>query len=384
MPELIVEAFLGDSNHSAGWLVIDSTIHGRSHGGLRISPNVSREELCMLAHRMTLKFGFLGISSGGAKAGIVGDPEAPAEIREEMLKRFAEKISPIVKTKLFLPHADIGTTQSEIEQVFDRKGPRQPTREESGFYTSVSVGSAAKIAAGRIGKQLPEITVAIEGFGKVGSSVAKLLAALGAKIVGVSTSRGALYRKEGLDIEELFTAQMQSGSKFVLDYTNADKITQQEMLSLPVDLLSPCANTGSIHAENAEQIHAKIICAGGNCPLTPQAEANLTARGVLCLPDYLTNSGGILGGTMAFAGISMAQIPTLMGQYLEPRFATLFELPNQQVENKCLDRFYKMKDDTERNSFKNRLFQTGLNLYRNGLVPKFLTRRLAPRYFLSR
>jgi glutamate dehydrogenase/leucine dehydrogenase len=185
-----------------GWVVIDSLVNRHAHGGLRISPNVSLQELQDLAYKMTLKFGYVGIANGGAKAGIIGNPEGSVEERMALLRKFSDAIQPVKHT--FFPHADMGTTRAEINEAFGKSDRRkEPSREQSGFFTASSVVICASVAANHLGKQMNELTAAIEGFGKVGSAVASFLQQLGVRIVAVSTSRGAIFNNNGLNISEL-------------------------------------------------------------------------------------------------------------------------------------------------------------------------------------
>lgn len=384
MPELSLEIAAKDSSDPLGWLVIDSSIRGRSHGGVRISQTTGPEELAKLAFRMTLKFGFLGIPAGGAKAGIIEDPEAPPEIRQAKLKKFAQELARVVEKERFLPHTDMGTSVDEIEQAFGLPATQRSTRrKESGHYTGLGVAAAARAAARIAGKHLGEMSVAVEGFGKVGSATATILEDLGARIVAVSTSFGGLYRSDGLDVEDLLLSAQRYGSRFVLDYEEAERISSAQLLRLPVDILSPCADSHTIDASNAGGIQAGIICAGANCPVTSQGEQILQSRDVILLPDFLTSCGGILGGTMAFAGVSEQKIHRLMFDSLESRFVKFFSMPSLEVQQECLRRFQQMKEKHERNSASQKLFQFGMTLYRNGWIPKLIVSRLAARYIIS-
>ena len=385
MPELMLDVLDSSNGRTLGWVVVDSSVNDRSHGGLRISQSVSKEELTILAHRMTLKFGFLGIANGGAKAGIVGDPEASVETRHDLLKKFAASIEQLVKTGRYLPHADMGTTETEIREIFGITAlPGEPTRDESGFYTSTGVALAARVAIQALGKQLSGMSVAVEGFGKVGSGVAKLLNEFGAKIVAVSTSKGALYQPDGLNVDQLLAAWRKWGSEFVKHYENAKILPRDELFFLNVDVLCPCANSRSIHLDNAQQVQAKLICPGANAPITPEAEPQLIARGIRVLPDYVTNSGGVLGGTMAFAGIPKNKIRPMMYEVLEPAFRSVFSLSSADAERYCMERFQRAKIAAESTGIKQRLFQTGLRLYRSGVIPDFIVGKLASRYFRVR
>lgn len=377
-----------------GWLVVDATVNGRSHGGLRLAQDVSLAELRVLARRMTLKFGFLGLPGGGAKAGVLGDPEAAPEQRVARLRRFAAFLAPLLRSGFYCPWPDLGTCESEIDAMLTsvgvRRSRREPTRGQSSFYTALTVVVGAQVAARYLGCDLAGLRVAIQGFGKVGIAVAQGLAEKGAQIVAVSTSQGALYHPSGLPIEMLVAMSRQAGSGFVHLYREAERMDKEELLTLPVDLLCPCATSESIHVSNAAQVQARIISAGANYPVTPEAEQMLLRRGTLCLPDFVTNCGGVLGGTMSFAGLGVGTIRRFVEEKVGPRITALIKANWEQgeplsmvAEQQALERFMQVKQQSERPDFKNSVFQTGLMLYRRGLVPEGVVRALATHYFAA-
>ncbi|MFQ5912203.1 MAG: Glu/Leu/Phe/Val dehydrogenase [Nitrospinota bacterium] len=378
-----------------GWLVVDTTVNGRSHGGLRLAPDVSLAELRALARRMTLKFGFLGLPGGGAKAGVLGDPEGAPERRLEHLRRFVAALSPLIRSGCYRPTPDLGTSDDEIRHLLAsagvRPGRREPTRGQSGFYTGLTVVAGAQVAARHLGRDLPGLCAAVQGFGKVGAAVAQRLAEKGVRVVGVSTSRGALYHPKGLQVKELGALLRKAGSGLIHLYKGGERISQDDLLALPVDLLSPCATSGSIHAGNAPRVQAHIISPGANCPVTPEAERILFHKGKLCLPDFITNCGGVLGGTMAFAGLKLGTIQRFIEEKLPARIAAWIEGTRQRgepltvaAEQEALERFIQTKQLAEQSGFKNQIFRTGLALYRRRVVPGFMVRPLATQYFTTR
>ncbi len=211
--ELIVE--VRREGRFFGVLAIHSCFQGSARGGIRIAQDVSVEEIRELAEDMTLKFGFLGLPQGGAKAGIRADPDAPEEQRFACLKAFGQALLPLLRTKVYLPGADMATTAPMIRRMLVELGVRVPARElrgeRSGHFTALGVLTGIRHAAGAIQLGLRGATVAIEGFGKVGAPLARMLAAAGAKIVAVSTSHGALYRPDGLDVEDASRAAASEG-----------------------------------------------------------------------------------------------------------------------------------------------------------------------------
>ena len=241
---------------------------------------------------------------------------------------------------------------------------------------------------GHLNRKLSGCCVAIEGFGKVGRPLAKLMVEANARVVAVSTSKGAIYNPNGLDIERLTQLATEAGSAVVELYKNGQRISHDTLLELPVDLLCPCARHDRIHSGNADRVAAKVICAGANNPVTPDAERVLYQRGILCLPDFVTNCGGVLGGTMEFASINNARIKTFIEHHFGRRIAWLLgEAVRQNVTPRAiaaplaLQRFDRVQRNAARPNLLARLLGVSLELYRHGYVPRPLVACLAPFYF---
>lgn len=393
------ESFLCEVSDTAGspvgWVAVDSLVNGKSHGGLRISQSLTAQDLRTLAHRMTLKFGFLGLAGGGSKAGIIGDPEAPQDSRIERLRLFADAIAPLISSGSYIPHPDVGTSGEEIGRLLAhlgiKRGPREPTREQSGTFTSLTVVAAARVGLEHIGMKVAGARAAIEGFGKVGFATAQCLSEMGAKVVSVSTSHGALHRADGLPVEALVSLQRIHGSRFVQHYHDAELLSREKLLELPVDLLCPCGVGRSIDDDNALRIQARVISAGANYPVTEEAEDILSKQGILCLPDFITNSGGVLGGTTAFAGIDLGTTRKLIEDQLVPRIKALIAGAKKEgkrmsllAEQESMERFRRLKIQAEEQNFKNTLFNIGLEFFRRGWLPPVLLRGKALQYFSHR
>ena len=376
-----------------GWVVVDSTIAGRSTGGLRMLPDVTEADLRLLARAMTLKFGLLGLPQGGAKAGVRFDPEAPEPDRLACLRRFALAIRPLLRNRSYLPHEDMGTDNRTIRQVLLEVGAPVRHRElrghRSGYWTACGVFAATREACRTLGWELRDRKVAIEGFGKVGGALADLFARAGARVIAISTSRGALYSERGLDIRRLAELARQAGSAVVDRYPDAERLPPERLLEVDADLLAPCARHYSIHAGNAMRVRARLIVPGANAPLTPEAESLLEARGVLCVPDFLANAGGALGGTMEFAGMPEVRIRSMLEETLERltrtvlrEAATQGQTPRQVAEAAALARHAEIRRHAEQPGPGSRLLAAALELYRRGLIPAVLVGRLAPIYFV--
>jgi glutamate dehydrogenase/leucine dehydrogenase len=375
-----------------GYVVIDSTVGGRSCGGLRMLPDIDEAEIQALARSMTLKYGFLGLPQGGAKAGVIGNPEAPQQERLERLVEFGHAIKDLLYTKAYIPSSDMGTQNTDIRYMLNALGIRVGRRElqdnSSGLYTAHSVLAGVVQSARHIGLNLSKCTAAIEGFGNVGRPLASLLATEGIRVVAISTSRGALYNLKGFHVDRLAQFAEEAGSRVVELYREAEFVDREKLLELPVDILCPCARWNSINMSNAPRIPAKIICPGANNPITPDAEHALVERGVLCLPDFVTNCGGVLGGTMEFASVSRERISNFINHHIGMRIASLLneakskhQLPRDVAVPFALGRFNHVMQSAEHPGPLSRLFNLGLEFYRRGWIPGRLVAPLSLRYF---
>jgi glutamate dehydrogenase/leucine dehydrogenase len=329
---------------------------------------------------------------GGAKARICADAEAPLEERRRHLLRFAQAARPLLSDRTYIPDADLGTTAADIRWMMRSSGHQVRQRDwrsnRSGYYTAVSAHAAAAAACQHVGKSLRGSRVLIQGFGSVGAALAGLLAERGALVVGVSTSRGAIYNPAGLDAEHLSRLAQEHRSESIRLYAAADQLDRSALLELPADILCPCARSHTIREGNAPRIEAALICAGANNPLTPTAEQMLSNRGVLCLPDFVTNCGGVLGGTMAFAAVPPATIESLLERFISRRLLRLLQqadherlLPRAIAEREARARFEQMHAAAKNPRLLSRLLTAVIELYGRGWVPAAVVALMSPRYF---
>lgn len=380
-----------EGSETLGFIAIDSMIAGKARGGLRMLPDVSADEVQDAARAMTLKYGYLGLPQGGAKAGVRGDGESPDDEKRAILSEFARIVAPVLHERIYVPDSDLGTTAPAIQAMMRSIGTKVGRREwrttRSGYYTAYSCLVSACAALRQRGKTLEGQRVAIEGFGSVGSNLARLMEARGAKVVAISTSQGAVYDPSGLDLEHLHHLGQSHGSALVLQVDPALQLERCRLLELPVDLLSPCARRHGIDESNVANVRAPMICSGANDPVSPEAERELLAGGVLVLPDFVTNSGGVLGGTMAFAGVTQNVAEELFEQFYTDRITHLLDTvetrglaPRTLATTEALDRHARVRQAAEHPSGTSRLFGLGLEAYRKGWVPRSLVAVLSPMY----
>jgi glutamate dehydrogenase/leucine dehydrogenase len=385
----------GPDGEVLGYVCVDSTINGRARGGLRLMPDVTQDELEKLARAMTLKYGFLGLPQGGAKGGVLGDPEASAGERASVLLRFARAAAPLLMPRTYVPDADMGMTGSDVQRMLESIGVRISRREyrgsRSGDYTAGTVFEAARAAAGIQAVAIEGCRIAIEGFGKVGGPLAEMFVRTGARVVAISTTAGGLYNPRGLDIATLRERGRRMGGAVVMEPGLGDRIDTTELKRVPADIFCPCARHDSVHEDDVPTMPARVISCGANSPVTPAAEQRLWERGVLCVPDFVANSGGVLGGTMEFAGWRPGEILDFCGRRFGARVASLIcdaqrsgQSLRAAAETLALARFDEVKRQAERTSWGRHGVQAALAIYREGWLPGRLVHWLSDGYFRRR
>jgi len=290
-----------------GYRVHHSIILGPSKGGIRYHPDVTLEEMRALAMLMTWKCAVVNIPYGGAKGGVVCDPKRlSAHELEGLTRRYATEISILMSPEGDIPAPDVGTNPQIMSWIMDTYSMHR------GYSTpAVVTGKPVEIggslgryeATGRgvmfvllealkhLGMKPSESTVAVQGFGNVGTVSAALLHDEGCKVIAVSDSQGGIYNPHGLDPRDVLRHKRHTAT--VVGYPGSDNITNEELLGLKCDILVPAGLEGAITASNADRVQAGILAEGANFPTTPQADRALVEKGVFVLPDILANAGGV-------------------------------------------------------------------------------------------
>lgn len=304
-PRLVVDV-IDDALGKIGFVVIDRSVRGAASGGVRFLPTVTLDEIISVARSMTYKWAFLNVPMGGAKAGIFADPAQLGCSRAGLMEAFGRSIGPLVRQGAYYPGIDMGTTMDDLRAIM--RGVGQPLvgdQIDGSLSTALTVFESIRQSARFSGLRLKELRVAIEGYGKVASVLAHLLTEAGAKVVALSTIEGAILVEDGLDPSLASSLRQQHGDALVRHYPNAQRITGEALYTQKADVLVPGAETHVIHAGNAGQIQAGLIVPIANAPVTPEAEQLLTARGVLVMPDFVSNCGGILASDIRGAGFDI-------------------------------------------------------------------------------
>ena len=297
----------GGTRMFTGYRVQHNTSRGPAKGGLRFHPETDLDEVRALAMWMTWKCAIVNIPFGGAKGGVVCDPKTltKAEL-EDLTRRYTTEISLVIGPDSDIPAPDVGTNGQIMAWIMDtysmHAGHTVPAvvtgkpvsiggSEGRLDATGLGVVLTTEEAFKKQGKQMDGATVAVQGFGNVGSAAARLFHKRGAKIVAVSDVKGGIADAHGLDIPALTAHVAATGS--VVGFADAEPLTNAEILETACDVLVPAALQGQITEANAGKIRAEMVVEGANGPTTPGGDAILRERGILLLPDVLANAGGV-------------------------------------------------------------------------------------------
>jgi glutamate dehydrogenase (NAD(P)+) len=290
-----------------GYRVQHNLGRGPSKGGLRYHQDVSLNEVRALAMWMTWKCAVVGIPYGGGKGGVRVDPKQLSRRElEGLTRRFTTEISVLIGPERDIPAPDVNTNAQTMAWIMDTYsmhvgytvpavvtgkpislGGSEGRVEATGRGTVVTIAEAAR----HLGLDLDGASVAIQGFGNAGATVATLIAALGARVVAVSDTGGGIHRAEGLDVRSVRSWKGEHGT--VAGFPGAQPISNEAILELDVDVLVPAALESQITARNAERVRPRILAEAANGPTTPEADLILARHGVFIIPDILCNAGGV-------------------------------------------------------------------------------------------
>ena len=305
--QIPVELDSGEVATFIGYRVQHNNARGPMKGGLRYHPQVDLDEVRGLAALMTWKTAVVNIPYGGAKGGIALDPKQRSTHElERITRRFVDSIHDLIGPDVDIPAPDMGTTADMMAWIMNQYGKYHgfspacvtgkpveyhgiPGRDEA---TGRGVGGLTLKILSRTGRKFPGTRIALQGFGNVGTFTARFLHDAECRFVAISDAGGAYHRADGLDIPGMLKYALAHGGR--LDgYTEADRISGEELLAADCDVLIPAALGGVLTAANAATVKAPIIVEAANAPVTPDADAVFDAGGVVVLPDILANAGGV-------------------------------------------------------------------------------------------
>ncbi|EFC90601.1 Glu/Leu/Phe/Val dehydrogenase [Dethiosulfovibrio peptidovorans DSM 11002] len=296
-----------------GFRVAHSSAVGPAKGGVRFHPEVCLDECEALAFMMTWKCSLAGIPYGGGKGGVCCNPlEISPKEKERICRTFAARIEPVVGAWTDIPAPDVNTGGQEMVWFMDTISKMRGRLEPAIFTgkpiplwgskgrnaaTGLGVATCAIELMNVLGKPVEGATVAVQGFGNVGTFAALTMIDAGAKVIAISDITGTYYCKDGLDIKKAFDHVSNHPKKLLegFEQPGLEKRDLAALVTTECDILLPCALEGAINGKNADEVKAKYIVEGANGPITPEADAVLDGKGILIVPDFLANSGGVIG-----------------------------------------------------------------------------------------
>ncbi len=290
-----------------GYRVQHSIARGPGKGGIRFAPDVTLDEVRALAAWMTWKCAVVNIPFGGAKGGVICDPNLLSQQElERITRRYTAEIIDFIGPERDVPAPDINTNEQTMAWIMDTYSMHKrhtvtavvtgkPLNLGGSRGRAEATGRGCMIvtlqALRRFGIDPSTCRVVVQGFGNVGGMAAKLMARAGFKIISVIEYDGAVYNPRGIDVEGLMKHRHDTGS--VIGFSEAEDIDRDDAMFLECDVLLPAAKENVIKTSNADRIRAKIICEGANGPTTAEADAILAEKKIFVMPDILANAGGV-------------------------------------------------------------------------------------------
>ncbi len=291
-------------------LVVDNVAAGPALGGVRMAPDVTTEECFRLARAMTLKNAAAGLTHGGGKIVVCGDPNLPQPDKERLIRALACSLRN-EQEYIFAP--DMGTDEKCMAWIKDEIGRVVGLPAEIGGIPLDEIGAtgwglclATEVAMPYINFKLEKARLVVQGFGAVGRHAARFLVNKQALLVGVSDSRGAVYCEDGLDVDEL--CKLKDAGQSVANYPQGEKFDRDKIIDCDCDIWIPAARPDVVNEKNVHRLKTRLVVQGANIPFTDAAEKYLHEKGVLCVPDFIANAGGVICAAMEYQGARQADV----------------------------------------------------------------------------
>ena len=344
-----------------GMVVVDNVACGPSIGGVRMAPDVTLAEVARLARAMSLKNVMAGLPHGGGKSGIIANPRMEPAAKERLMRSFARSIADLTD---YIPGPDMGTDETCMAWVYDEIGRAAGIPRVLGGIPLDTVGATgfglaicAEVAQESSGIQLQGARVAVQGFGAVGQHVSRFLLERGAVVVAASDSQGGILAANGLDLSRLL--ELKNARRPLHEYGQVTILNSDQFVGVDCDIWIPAARPDVITTRNAADIKAKLILQGANIPASAEAEALLHQRGVISVPDFVANAGGVICAAVEHRRGTQAQA-----------FATIEEQLRQNTRE-VLERSHREGSTTKSAMLSNK----GISV----LIPKKATFPFKPR-----
>lgn len=307
-PEKIIEVY-DPSTGMHGFTVIDNTIRGPGKGGIRMTPTVDKLEVFRLARAMTLKCAFADLPFGGAKSGIIADSKSlTKEKKQQIVESFARALKCVSPCE-YVAAPDMNMAEEEMRWFANANTSMQSCTGKPADLggiphelgsTGFGVYHSALEALNHLNLNPKQITFAVEGFGNVGLFAAKYMSEKGAKLIAVSDSKGTAYLKEGFNFNLLEKTKQKQDT--VTNYPKAAIKSSKDILKIDADMLITAAIPDLIQAKDIKDLKFKIIVCGSDIPFTQDVEEKIIKKGILVIPDFVANSGGVISSYVEYIG----------------------------------------------------------------------------------
>jgi len=314
------------------FVVVDNVACGPAIGGVRMATDITVAEVARLARAMTFKNAAAGLPHGGGKAGIVGDPAMERAAKERLIRAFGRAIRDLVD---YIPGPDMGLDEACMACLYDEIGRAVGLPQVIGGIPLDKIGATgfglamcAEVAQEYAGIALRGARVAVQGFGAVGRHAARFLAERGAILVAAADSRGAIANPEGLDLAALLAFKQDGRS--VHEFPGGAPLPPDALVGVDCDLWIPAARPDVLDAQNIHRLRAKLVLQGANIPATEEAEKIMHARGVLCVPDFIANAGGVICAAVEYHGGTQAQAFAVIEEKIRENTRTVLAAARNQ------------------------------------------------------
>jgi glutamate dehydrogenase (NAD(P)+) len=297
-----------DVNGASFHLVINSLLLDTSSGGLRIAEDLDFEEVAALAREMTLKFSFIGLQRGGAKSGLKIPRGTDAAGKRAILEEVGRRLGAIIRTGIYYPGMDMNCGPDDLRALYRGAGFNLGEMTDTSFFTAISVANAIEACVACDMPSKRPFTIAVEGFGSVAAYLAERLPADRFKFIAVSTLSGARACAEGFPADLLVSLRRQCGDEFVHQLLVGKPIDKGTLFSCDVDIAVPSARTWAIGDAVARTIKARYVIPAANAPYCENSVAILHENGVVALPGYVVNCGGVYASSLHDSGVAHDKI----------------------------------------------------------------------------
>jgi glutamate dehydrogenase/leucine dehydrogenase len=291
------------------FLVVDNVACGPAIGGIRMATDVTAVEVARLARAMTLKNAAAGLPHGGGKAGIIGNPSLPIVQKEQLVRAFAHAVRDVTE---YIPGPDMGLNEEAMAWIKDEIERAVGLPKVLGGIPLDEIGAtgfglaiSAEVAAARLALDLRGARIVIQGFGAVGMHAARFLEQRGGKLVAASDSRGAIFNADGLSVESLIAHKR--SARPMREFSQGKSISGDDLIGLDCDIWIPAARPDVLNETNVNRLKAHLVLQGANIPATSEAEQWMHENGILNVPDFIANAGGVICASVEYHGGTQSQ-----------------------------------------------------------------------------